>query len=169
MRKLIKKTTKERTSQEVIKDMIYAFDVLLSQVDKLKNNKMLAITITHTIAKHESDLRHLLTNKLFNTIYQDYKNTNEHINYLFVIEYPEVVSKGHYLPTDCGIHTHIVLNTSIHSENIKFYINQSLKGDVYIEDITKRDDRNNYINYMIKQGKKNLLTNDNYNYKITLY
>lgn len=168
MRKLIKKINKERTSQEVIMDMIYAFDVLLSQVDKLKNNKMLAITITHTIAKHEKDLRHLITNKLFNTIHQDYKNSNEHINYLFVIEYPEVVSKGNYLPTDCGIHTHIVINTSIPDENIIFYINQSLKGDVYIENITKRDDRNNYINYMIKQGKKNLLTNDNYNYKITI-
>jgi hypothetical protein len=168
MKKLIKKITKERTSQEVIKDMIYAFDVLLSQVDKLKNNKMLAITITHTIAKHESDLRHLITNKLFNTIHQDYKNTKEHINYLFVIEYPEVITKGEYLPTNCGIHTHIVVNTSLPKEIIEYYINKSTKGDVFIEDITKRNDRENLINYMIKQGKMNYLTDINYNYKIDL-
>jgi hypothetical protein len=168
MNKLVKKIPKERTSKEVIIDMVYAFDVLLSQVDKLRNNKMLAITITHTIAKHETDLKHILTNKLFNSIHQDYKKSKEHINYLFVIEYPEVISKGHYLPSNCGIHTHIVVNTSLPIETLKFYINQSTRGDVYIEDITDRDDRNNYINYLIKQGKRNLLTNDNYNYKITL-
>lgn len=168
MRKLIRKTPKERTSEEVIRDMRYAFDILISQVDKLQNNKMMAITITHTIAKHECDLKHLLTNKLFNTIHKDYKMTNEHINYLFVIEYPEVITKGDYLPTNCGIHTHIVVNTSIPKETIEFYINQSTKGDVYIEYITKRSDRDNFVNYMIKQGKRNYLTDKNYNYKIDM-
>ena len=166
MKKLIKKTKKERNSQEIVKDMIYAFDVLISQVDKLKNNRMYAITITHTIAKHESDLCHLITNRLFNTIHRDYKKTEEHLNYLFVIEYPEVITKGDYLPTNCGVHTHIAVNTSITKETIEYYINQSTKGDVYIEDITKRNDRDNFVNYMIKQGKRNYLTDKNYNYKI---
>lgn len=168
MKKLIKKTPKFRNSKEVMEDMRYAFDVLISQVDKLQNNKMLSITITHTRAKHEKDLRHILTNGLFNTIHKDYKKSVEHINYLYVIEFPEVVSKGEYLPTNIGIHTHIVINTSIKKETIEYYINNSTEGDVYIEDITKRLDRNNYINYMIKQGKTNILTDDNYNYKIDL-
>jgi hypothetical protein len=168
MKKLIKKIPKNRNSKEVMEDMRYAFDVLISQVNKLQNNKMLSITITHTIAKHEKDLRHILTNGLFNTIHKDYKNSVEHINFLYVIEFPEVVSKGEYLPTNIGIHTHMVVNTSIKKETIEYYINNSTKGDVYIEDITKRLDRDNYINYMIKQGKTNILTDDNYNYKIDL-
>lgn len=168
MNKLIKKISKYRTSNDVMNDMTYAFDLLTRQSDTIKNNKMLSITITDTIAKHEKDLQHLLTNKLFNRIHRDYKHTTEHINYLFVIEYPEVVSKGQYLPTKIDTHTHIVVNTSIPKEIIEYYINYSTKGNVYIEDITKRLDRNNYINYLIKQGNNNLLTDDNYNYKIDI-
>jgi hypothetical protein len=168
MKKLIKKISKPRTSIEVMEDMIFAYDILSGQVNKLENNRMLAITITHTIARHEKDLRHILTNKLFNRIHNDYKNSFNHINYLFVIEYPEVVSKGNYLPTNVGIHTHIIVNTSIPEETIKYYINNSTKGDVHIDDITNRKDRDNYINYMIKQGKTNYLTDNNYNYKIDL-
>ena len=38
--------------------------------------------------------------------------------------------------------------------------------DIYIEDITNRDDKMNYENYLTKQI--NILTDDNYNYKIAI-
>jgi hypothetical protein len=127
---------------------------------------MLSITITDTVAKHLTDLRHLITNSLFNTINKKYNKTNEIVNYLFVIEYPESVSKGKIIPSNCNVHSHIILNTTLSKEVIKDYIQQSTKGDIYIEDITKRNDRNNYVNYLVKQIQ--VFTNENYNYKITI-
>ncbi len=147
-------------------DIIYSFNLLTKQNDNNKNIKMLSITITDTIAKHLKDLRHLLTNSLFNTIHKEYKKTNEIMNYLFIIEYPEIVSKGIKIPSTCNVHSHIVLNTTLPKEVIEYYIQSSIKGDIYIEEITKRNDRNNYVNYLLKQI--NLFTDDNYNYKITI-
>jgi len=168
--KLIKKTNRHRTSTEVISDLLHSYDILINQkrFPKRKNN-VYAITITHTNTKHEKDFHFTLKNKLFNRIHKRYSDTNEHINYLFVIEYSGVISRGKYLPTKCDIHTHIVVTTSLPYEIIKGYIDKAIIGDTYMEDITLRDDRFNYINYLTKQGKTNLLTNDNYNYKITLY
>jgi hypothetical protein len=163
---ILKKDNTNKTSSEISNDIINAFTTLIKQNDREKSIKMLSITITDTIAKHNKDLRHLLTNSLFNSIHKDYKNTLEVINYLFVIEYPEIISKGKLLPNNCNVHSHIVLNTTLSKDVIEYYIQQSTKGDVYIEDISKRKDRNNYVNYLVKQS--NLFTNDNYNYKITM-
>ena len=163
---LIKKDNKVKTSSIICSDIRYSFNLLSKQIDENKIVKMLSITITDTIAKHLTDLRHLLTNSLFNTINTEHKKTNEIVNYLFVIEYPEAVSKGKIVPSNCNVHSHIILNTSLSKEVIKDYIQQSTKGDIYIEDITKRNDRNNYVNYLVKQIE--LFTNENYNYKIKL-
>jgi hypothetical protein len=163
---IIKKDNSNKTSSEISNDIINAFTKLVKQKDSEKSIKMLSITITDTIAKHNKDLRHLLTNSLFNSIHKDYKNTIEVINYLFVIEYPEIISKGKLLPNNCNVHSHIILNTTLSKDVIEYYIQQSTKGDIYIEDISNRNDRDNYVNYLIKQS--NLFTNDNYNYKITM-
>jgi hypothetical protein len=163
---LIKKNNEVKTSSIICNDIRYSFNLLSKQIDENKIIKMLSITITDTVAKHLTDLRHLITNSLFNTINKEYKKTNEIVNYLFVIEYPEAVSKGEIVPSNCKVHSHIVLNTTLSKETIEYYIQQSTKGEVYIEDITKRNDRNNYVNYLVKQSK--LFTNDNYNYKITI-
>ena len=163
--KLIKKEIREKTSKEIVSDMVYAFDILVNQKRFLTDrNKILSITITDTNSKHEKDLRHTITNSFFNTIHREYRQSREHINYLFVIEYNEIVSKGLYVPSKCNIHTHIVLNTSIPQQTIEFYTKNVFRNsDIYIEDITKRDDKNNYIKYLTKQ--QHILSDNNYNYK----
>jgi hypothetical protein len=173
---LIKKTSYYSETKDIEKDLRYAFNKLINQ-DKfpVKHNKTLSITITHTNSKHLQDLRYKLTNLLFNRLHRDYKNSLEHINYLYVIEYSEVVSKGQYVPKKCDIHTHIIINTSIPKDTIEYYSNnvfpteshKPLEELVKVEDITNRSDKYNYINYLLKQ--KHLFTTDNYNYKILLY
>jgi hypothetical protein len=170
--KLIKKTNKERTTPEVIEDMKYAYETLINQKRFPTNqNQTLSITITDLKCGHEKDLKFQLTNLLFNTIHKEYRMSLEHLNYFFVIEYSEVISKGNYIPTKWDIHTHIVVNTSIPQQTIEYYINNTFrKSDIYIENITQRDDKANYINYLTKQGlENNILSDDSYNYKICLF
>jgi hypothetical protein len=115
-------------------------------------------------------LRFNLTNKLFNKIHKDYKQTFEIVNYLYVIEYPTKVSMGNLIPDNCIPHTHIILETTLPIDVIRNYIktifNIKKKKDIYIENITKRNDKLNYVNYLTKQI--NILTDDNYNYKINI-
>jgi hypothetical protein len=64
-------------------------------------------------------------------------------------------------------HTPIILETTIPENIIKIYIEKKFrKPNVYIKEITKRNDKLNYANYLTKQ--RNILTNDNYNYKIKI-
>jgi hypothetical protein len=166
--KLIKKTNEYKTSQSIINDLKEAYNILINQSKfPTKNNKTFSITITHTNSKHLKDMRYKLTNLLFNRLNKEYKYSLDHINYLYVIEFSEVISKGEYIPNKCDIHTHIVINTSIPIKTIEYYCNDVFHGEVFIEDITKRDDKDKYINYLIKQHK--IFTNDNYNYKISVY
>ncbi len=141
-------------------DIRYSFQKLTSQ-----NNPILSITISNTDYKTAEELRFNLTNRLFNKIHKDYKQTPEIINYLFVIEYPTKVSMGNLIPESCIPHTHIILETTLPENLIEYYIQSTFRNvNIYIENITKRDDKINYVNYLIKQI--NILTNDNYNYKI---
>ena len=43
---------------------------------------------------HVSDLNLQITNKFFNTIHKDAKNSFDFINYLFIIEYGGLLSKN---------------------------------------------------------------------------
>ena len=82
-----------------------------------------------------------------------------------MIEYPTKVSMGNQIPDSCEVHVHIVFGTTIPEEIIKRYIENTFFTDkIYIKDITKRDDKHNYINYLTKQ--KNYITIDSYNFKI---
>jgi hypothetical protein len=157
---LLKKKNNPKTAQMIADDIRYSFQKLTSQ-----NNPILSITISNTDYKTAEELRFNLTNRLFNKIHKDYKQTPEIINYLFVIEYPTKVSMGNLIPESCIPHTHIILETTLPENLIEYYIQSTFRNvNIYIENITKRDDKINYVNYLIKQI--NILTNDNYNYKI---
>jgi len=170
--KLYKKSRESKATELVINDIQDAFCYLIQQKNfATDRNSILSITITNTGCKHEKDLNHVITNRLFNTIKNDYKDTMEHTNYLFVIEYPELVSIGKHLPTNCEVHSHIVINTSLTEENIMKYLRQTFSSSVNIamEDITMRNDKEKYRGYMVKQGRKNyFLSNNSYNYKINV-
>jgi hypothetical protein len=159
---LLKKKNNPKTDQMIADDIRYSFQKLTSQ-----NNPILSITINNTDCKTAEELRFNLTNKLFNKIHKDYKQTPEIINYLFVIEYPTKVSMGNLIPESCKPHTHIILETTLPENIIEYYIQTTFRNmDIYIENITKRDDKLNYANYLTKQI--NILTDDNYNYKINI-
>ncbi len=141
---------------------MYGFQKILSQ-----NHPIYSITISNTQIKTSEELRFNLTNKLFNRLHKDYKNTYEVINYLFVIEYPEKVSRGNLLPDNCEVHSHIVVATTLLPQQIEYYIQTTFKNPgIHVERIDNRTDKENFVNYLIKQ--EHLLTDDNYNYKINI-
>lgn len=134
------------------------------------------ITITDTLSPHPKDLNFTLTNKLFNTIWKDYKKSFEVVNYIFVIEYPGAITKKfkNYkaaqieleLLESCEVHTHIVLNTTLTKEVFESYIYTTFQNpNIKTIDITDNPKRENLINYFKKQE---YLDDESYNYKITL-
>lgn len=159
---LLKKKNTPKTTKMIVDDIMYSFHKITSQ-----NNPIYSITINDTGCRTTEELRFVLTNKFFNRIFKDYKNSFEKLNYLFVIEYPTKVSIGNQIPDSCDVHTHIVLETTITPQHLEYYIQTTFRTpNTYIEDITKRTDKNNFVNYLIKQ--RNLFTIDNYNYKICI-
>lgn len=170
--RLFKKKRGYKTKEIVITDIEIAYDYLINQKCFFTDsNKILSITLTDTGCKHEKELNHVITNRLFNSIKNDYKNSIEHTNFLFVVEYPELITQGNYLPSSCVVHTHIVLNTSLTETTIENYIRKALSKNVncFIEDITNRNDKHKYLGYLLKQGSKNyILSDSSYNYKISI-
>jgi hypothetical protein len=157
---LIKKNNTPKTTEMIVDDIRYSFHKLTQQ-----SNPILSITINNTGCKTKEELRFLLTNKFFNRIHKENNNTLEILNYLFIIEYPTKVSMGNQIPENCDVHTHIILDTTLTSKQIEYYIQTTFKNpNIYTEDITKRNDKLNYLEYLTKQ--KHLLTIDSYNYKI---
>ena len=77
---LIKKKNTPKSTQTIIDDIKYSFCKITSQ-----NTPIYAITITNTDCKTTEELRFYLTNKLFNKIHKDYKQSLEVLNYSFVI------------------------------------------------------------------------------------
>ena len=172
---ITKKKKREITDTfKVVDDIIYGFDCLMSQTQK-KNSKssVIKFDINYTNSKHKEDLNFRLTNKIFNSLHKQFYY--EKLNYLFVIENNEILSRGNYLIDDLDqvrVHTHIVIDTTIPISILqnKFKNVLGIQSDIYFEDITKRDDKNKYINYLIKQNQKNkLLTYHSYNYKVLIY
>ena len=134
------------------------------------------ITITDTLSPHPKDLNFTLTNKLFNTIWKDYKKSFEFVNYIFVTEYPGAFTKKfkNYkaaqieleLLDKCEVHCHIVLNTTLSKEVIGGYIYSTFnEPNIKTIEITHNPKRENLINYFKKQE---YLNDYSYNYKITL-
>lgn len=157
---LLKKKNTPKTTQMIVDDISYSFKKIISQ-----NQSILSITIKDTDCKTKEELRFHLTNKFFNKIHKDYNRTFEILNYLFVIEYPTKVSMGNLMPDNCDVHSHIILGTTLTENQIKSYIQNIFRNpNIYIEDITKRNDKLNYIDYLTKQ--RDYLTDDSYNYKI---
>ena len=171
--KHISKDKKNKTTDIAVRELMGIYEIWLGQKDyPTTGNKTYHITITHTHAKHEEGLHFILTNNLFNRINRDYRYSLDYLNYIFVIEYPEVISQGKLIPKNCDVHAHIVLNTSIHKETLGYYLHSTFdnKAHIRIDDTTTRNDKGEFIKYLTKQAKENrFLTDRSYNYKISLY
>ncbi len=169
MRKLTKKSG-YKCLDEIHIDLSKSYKIMLTN-----KGYFYFITITNTNSRTPKDLNFKLKNKLFNSIWRDYKSSFETINYLFVIEYPGAVSKNHNNITRAQIelavlnkfevHTHIIINTTLSQETIEYYIqNTFYKPNINIIEITNNPQRQNLINYFKKQKH---ISDDCYNYKIT--
>lgn len=159
---LIKKNKAHKTIQMIENDIRYGFSRIMLQKESIYH-----LTISNTQIYCPAELRFKLTNKLFNSIHKDNLKTNAKVNFLFVIEYPEKVSRGNYIPENCEVHGHIVLSTTLAPQQLEYYIKSTfIKPDFQFEKINYRKDKNNLVNYLVKQ--KHLFTNQNYNYKIEI-
>jgi len=169
---LISKNKRTKTTDIAVSELHRIYEVWLNQKNfPTTGDRTYHITITHTHAKHQEDLHFILTNNLFNRIHRDLKMSLDYLNYIFVIEYPEVISKGELLPQNCNVHAHIVLNTSIPMESLRFYFYDTFDtAHINFDDTTKRNDKGEFIKYLTKQAKENrFFTDRSYNYKITLF
>jgi uncharacterized protein with NRDE domain len=163
MNKLVKKNGYKKLN-EIKTDLQNTFNKLISN-----SGDFYFITITKNNSPHAKDLNFQISNGLFNSIWKDYKHSREYTNYMFVIEYPEAISKIDK-PIDrllkCSVHSHILVNTSLSEKALNYYVNRTFKSaNIKMFCINKRPDKNNLINYFIKQ---NFLEDDCYNYKIIL-
>lgn len=156
---------KKKGSEDYIDDIIRAYNILS------KRKKLYMITIQGLPTPHIQDLNFQLTNRFFNTIHRNINRTFEYLNYLFIIEYGGIISKkkefDNYI-NDLGIHAHCIVETSLSRTDLEFYINTCFKKipDYKIQNISLSDTKENLLNYLLKQSKNNLLTNESYNYKI---
>lgn len=141
-------------------DIRKAFSILV------KKPVLYHITISKTKSKHTADLRYTLTNKLFNALNKQYRHLNYSLDYLFVIEYAGAISKEEEEINGLGEHAHIIVHTSIPSVYIKKQIDIAFnyRHNSLIDNISNRSDKENLVNYILKQEK--LLSKENYNYKI---
>ena len=170
---MISKDYKRKTKDEIDNDIINSYTHLI------KNPKsIIKIDLTKTNDKSIENYGFKLRT-LFNKIRKKY--TDNEIDYLFVIEIPEEISKTKYMisTNEIKYHSHIVLNTDIpviellksfkimFPELQTYYIYEPYKKksnpDLYLENITDRNDVKTYYNYLIKQ---HTLSNLSYNYKI---
>jgi len=156
---------KPNTNINIATDIRNAFAILI------KKPMLYHITISQTKPKHAADLRHKLTNGVFNALNKQYKCLNFFLDYLFVIEYEGILSKdisfkNHKEFSGRGEHAHIIVSSDIPHICIEksmkkvFFENYNLKT----QPISNREDKENLVNYLLKQEK--LLSKENYNYKI---
>ena len=161
--KLIKKNG-YKTLDEIKIDLQKTFSHIISN-----EGDFYFVTITKSQSPHARDLNFQITNGLFNRIWKDYKHSREFTNYIFVIEYPEAISKMD-MPIDrldkCSVHSHILINTSLSEKTLDYYLKTTFSNaDIQTSLINKRPDKKELINYFIKQ---NFLEDDCYNYKALL-
>jgi hypothetical protein len=156
-----------KTTEIIESDITYVFNKIISQ-----KSPIYFLTISNTRFTEPKELKFLIRTFL-NKMLNDYKYSFEKINYLYVIEYPEKVSRGNMMPENCYLHTHIILETDLrpdvifHYANIFFYNKEVLyksKGWYDLKNITNRDDKIYLTDYFLKQKK--IFDDLNYDYKI---
>lgn len=156
-----------KTPEMIESDITYGFNKIMSQ-----KRPIYFLTITKTRFTEPKHLQFLIRT-FFNKIKNDYRYSFEKTNYLYIIEYPEKVSRGNMMPDDCRLHTHIVLETDLKPDVIEYYSRTIFQNEevLYSYDkwydlkkISQRNDKSLLINYLLKQSK---MFNDlNYDYKI---
>lgn len=156
-----------KTTETIENDIRYGFNKIMSQ-----KRPIYLLTISNTRFTEPQHLQFIIRT-FFNKIRRDYQYTFEKSNYLSVIEYPEKVSRGNYVPDDFRVHAHIIIETDLLPNNIEYYANMTFNNDnviystnkwIDIKKISDRNDKDQLINYLLKQ--KDMFNEYNYDYKI---
>ena len=140
--RLIKKSL---NTPDFITDITKAYQILS------KKESLYFITLTGIPTSHVEDLNFQLTNKLFNSIHKDYRNSNEYLNYLFIIEFGGIISKEQEYDNfirNMGIHVHCIVNTSLLFPQLEFYFKTSFKStpNCDFKNITKSNNKDELLN-----------------------
>jgi len=175
--KLITKNRDAKTLEESQNEIRYGFDYLIAKNNLNKQKQTLyKIDLTNTKSKHTKQLHFDLKNNFF--VKLERENPEETLDYLFVIEYDGIISIGNQQIDEvdfCKVHSHIVVNTTLPIEVLKKQLIKTFpvstfefdfrrkNCDVFIENMSKRNDKEKYVNYLIKQD---YLNEYSYFYKI---
>lgn len=172
---MIKKNYLIKDRISITNELINAYDTMLSNQRK-NHSQLIKIDLTNTNSNEEKKYNFELRVMLDNLRKSIIKN-NQSLNYIYVIELAEEISKGINLTTNkIKYHSHLILETNLNTNEIINSIKSKFKtvksfsfvknqnADCYIEDITNRNDKENYINYLLKQRDIN---NYSYNFKIS--
>ena len=170
---MIKKDYKLKDKKSIIDEITNAYDNMLSRHNK-NQTSLIKIDLTNTNSKEEKEYNFKLR-VMLDKLRKSYLSKT--LNYLYVIEIGEQISKGNDLITnEINYHSHIILETNISIEDIiksikkhfhsteTFSLLQNQNSDCYIENISDRSDKGNYIFYLLKQP---ILSNYSYNFKIS--
>lgn len=156
-----------KTPQMIESDIIYGFNKIMRM-----ERPIYLLTISNTRFTEPKHLQFLIRT-FFNKIRKDFLFSNEKTNYLYVIEYPEKVSRGNMMFDDIRVHTHIILETDLNTDVIEYYSKTIFENDEVLysyEDwydlimISDRDDKIWLKDYILKQ--KEIFNDFNYDYKI---
>ncbi|WP_295720493.1 hypothetical protein [Mucilaginibacter sp.] len=159
---LLKKST---DTTDYVSDITKAFTALS------KKNRLYHITLDGIPTKKVENLNFQLTNKFFNKINKVHRNPYDHLNYLFVLEYGGIISKNKVYSSkinNLGIHAHCLVDTSLSKAQLEFYINTVFERipDYKIQNISNSTTKDGLLNYLLKQHKTRVMTEESYNYKI---
>jgi len=169
LRHICKSRIKKSVSDNII-EVENVYNILSKpHLQPRPRGKLYHVVISKTNINNAKQLNFWLTNLVFNQIHKQIKDSNMYINYLFVLEYPSVISTGLRRITSTNLHAHLTINTNIPERFLECTLADIVKtkGELYMENITDRLDKEDLAFYLTKQSKCNFfLTHDHFNYKV---
>ena len=141
----------------------YILNLAFKKLDQNSKN-LYHIVVTDLKAKHGKDYLFKTGTYLLKPLFKEAKFQGGFLDYVNVIEYSSDISKGGFTQDikDLGLHSHIIINTSLSEKSVFHYANSVFgKGvDVFVENITNNQTRHKVYDYLQKQV--HILSDDNY-------
>ena len=141
----------------------YILNKAFKKLDQNSKN-LYHIVITDLKAKHSKDYLFKTGTYLLKPLFKEAKFQGGFMDYVNVIEYSSDISKGGFTQDikDLGLHSHIIINTSLSEKSVLHYANSVFGNgvDVFVENITNNQTRHKVYDYLQKQV--HILSDDNY-------
>ena len=160
---VIKKNKKAKDFDELKGDVRRGYEALLTRCKQI-GHELYLITIERP-RMADKEIGFNVTNRLMNNVR---KSIDGELNYLFMIEVGELISRGNFELEDLEFHVHIVVST-VNISTVKHRIDELFDdADVQVDRITDRDDKVQLVEYLLKQANANptLFQGGLYNFKV---